>query len=335
MENRRRSKLPLHLCHRRPELCTAEPGPHDYRVGPSIALFLLPSRAKRVHHRQFSIAITVIFEHFASNKLTNPSLYYYTDNISTRYISSATARIRTWINKTSTPGQSELNRLATTHRITIDKTDNPEISICGCDIANGQLRILFAKDRLGYNINDALANLQDAVNAAGIAATGPEGAKELDFNAKRSIRDDYDAKIDSVSEKIKKVLALPVLTLVPNFEANFAAITASELAAKESSSQSGLWDREWQKHIGALTLQYFSDFAEHLEYAGFGKDDMLQEGFKDVIEKNEIAVRVVERLERGTYNECGVEEGVVVLRTTPGYWGTNVRQAGEGLMDLL
>ena len=158
---------------------------------------------------------------------------------------------------------------------------------------------------------------------------------ELDFNAKRSIRDDYDAKIDTVSERIKKILALPVLTLVPNFSTNFATITASELAAKESGNQSGLWDREWQKHIGALTLQYFSEFADHLEYAGFGKDEMLQEGFKEVVERNEIALRVVERLERGTYNECGIEEGVVVLRTTPGYWGTNVGQAGEGLMDLL
>ena len=123
--------------------------------------------------------------------------------------------------------------------------------------------------------------------------------KELDFNAKRSMREDYDAKIEAVSERIKKILALQVLTLVPNFETNFAAITASEIKARKDGGQSGLWDREWQKHIGALTLQYFSEFAEHLEYVGFGKDDMLQEGFKEVIEKNEIALRVVETLERG------------------------------------
>lgn len=68
---------------------------------------------------------------------------------------------------------------------------------------------------------------------------------------------------------------------------------------------------------------------------GFADDDMLQEGFREGVERNEIAVRVVEKLERGTYNECMVEEGVVVLETTPGYWGTNVGQAGEGLLDLL
>ena len=113
------------------------------------------------------------------------------------------------------------------------------------------------------------------------------------------MREDYDAKIEAVSERIKKILALQVLTLVPNFETNFAAITASEIKARKDGGQSGLWDREWQKHIGALTLQYFSEFAEHLEYVGFGKDDMLQEGFKEVIEKNEIALRVVETLERG------------------------------------
>ena len=158
---------------------------------------------------------------------------------------------------------------------------------------------------------------------------------ELDFNAQRSIRDDYDAKIEAVSDKIKEILALQVLTLVPNFETNFAAITASEIKAKKARGQGALWDREWQKHIGALTLQYFSEFADHLDNLGFGNDEMLQEGFKEGIEKNEIALRVVEKLERGTYNECAVEEGVVVLKTTPGYWGTNVGQAGEGLMDLL
>ena len=158
---------------------------------------------------------------------------------------------------------------------------------------------------------------------------------ELDFNAKRSIRDDYDAKIEAVSDKIKEILALQVLTLVPNFETNFATITASEIKAKKARGQGALWDREWQKHIGALTLQYFSEFADQLEYLGFGNDDMLQEGFKEGVEKNEIALRVVEKLERGTYNECAVEEGVVVLKTTPGYWGTNVGQAGEGLMELL
>ena len=84
-----------------------------------------------------------------------------------------------------------------------------------------------------------------------------------------------------------------------------------------------------------MRLQYSSEFAEHLEYVGFGKEDMLQEVFKEIIEKNEIAFRVVEQLERGTYNERAVEERVVVLRTTPRYWGTNARQAGKGLIDLL
>lgn len=62
---------------------------------------------------------------------------------------------------------------------------------------------------------------------------------------------------------------------------------------------------------------------------------MLQEGFREAVERNEIAVRVVEKLERRTYNECAVEGGVVVLKTVPVYWGTNVGQAGEGVMDLL
>ena len=93
---------------------------------------------------------------------------------------------------------------------------------------------------------------------------------------------------------------------------------------------SELAETYWRAEIAV-----FSEFAEHLEYVGLGKDDMLQEGFKEVVEKNESALRVVGKLDRLTYNECAVEEGVVVLRTTPRYWGTNVRQAGKGLIDLL
>ena len=108
---------------------------------------------------------------------------------------------------------------------------------------------------------------------------------ELDFNAKRSIREDYDAKMEVVSDRIKKILALPVLTLVPNFSTNFATITASELAAKGHDGRSGLWDHEWQKHIGVLTLQYFSEFADYLSMPDLGRMICCKRGLRRLLRR--------------------------------------------------
>ncbi len=65
---------------------------------------------------------------------------------------------------------------------------------------------------------------------------------------------------------------------------------------------------------------------------------MLQEGFKEMVEKNEIGLRVVDKLgEKGgrTFNESVIEGGVCYMQTTPQYWTTNVRDASKGIIDLL
>lgn len=73
-----------------------------------------------------------------------------------------------------------------------------------------------------------------------------------------------------MKEKIEKLLALPVLTLTPNFEHNFAALAKYVQAGGSSNLV-----RDWQKRFGYFTLSYFEGLAHQLEYAGFGKDDML------------------------------------------------------------
>ncbi len=130
------------------------------------------------------------------------------------------------------------------------------------------------------------------------------------------------------------MLAAPVITLQPNFEYNFAKIAAHIATGKQDST----FPREWQKNIGKSTLSYFAAFAENLEEGGFGKDEMLQEGFKEMVEKNEIGLRVVDKLgEKGgrTFNESVIEGGVCYMQTTPQYWTTNVRDASKGIIDLL
>lgn len=219
--------------------------------------------------------------------------------------------------------------------MTLETATNPAISYSGCEIRDGCLRIVFNQKYLGHNSRTATENLADVVNAAGVAASTSNGsAAALDFDAKQGIKRDYEPAIGAIESRIANVLAAPVITLQPNFEYNFAKIAAHIATGKQDST----FPREWQKNIGKSTLSYFAAFAENLEEGGFGKDEMLQEGFKEMVEKNEIGLRVVDKLsEKGgrTFNESVSEGGVCYMQTTPQYWITNVRDASKGIIDLL
>ena len=225
-----------------------------------------------------------------------------------------------------------MNKLASNHTIVLEPApEDKKISYCGCSIANGSLRILFAKEYLGTNIGNATQDLDKAVNEAGIASSSDSGSEaSLDFNAKSSIRLEYEPKVGEVKTKLEKILALPVLTLTPNFEHNFAAVSKHVQAVGGRDLP-----REWQTHFGSFTMFYFEGLAHQLEYAGFGKDEMLQEGFQDAVENNEIQLRVVEKLIKKTYHEVLVENGVLIIQTVPKYWATNTNDVGEGIADIL
>jgi hypothetical protein len=72
-----------------------------------------------------------------------------------------------------------------------------------------------------------------------------------------------------------------------------------------------------------------------LERNGFKDDVMLQEGFQEGVSKNEIAVRVVSKLVKGTYNEAVIEDGVLYLQMTPDNWWVNVGDIGSKILDIL
>ena len=122
-----------------------------------------------------------------------------------------------------------------------------------------------------------------------------------------------------------------MLELHPNFERNFAAVSAYDASGKKST----IFPREWQKRFGRSTLEYFKYLVEQLERQGFAKDDMLQEGYQEVVDKNEIGLKVVDKLQKGTYNECVFENGVMYMQTTPEYWTSNMRDAGAKIVDML
>ena len=225
-------------------------------------------------------------------------------------------------------GKTELNTLAASHTIAMDVTSKPGINYTGCEIASGVLRILFVKDMLGTNISESLEYLSEAVNDAGTSSDDTS----LDFNARSGIQNDYKPKIGAVQAKFQEILAIPTFDIEPNFEHNYATIKAFTKTLKKSNS----YHRDWQKTLGRFTFDYFYNFAEIMENKGFGDDEMLQEGFKDSVEKNQIALRIVDKLSKSNnYNEPVIENGVLYIQTTAENWATNVSDPAYKLMDIL
>lgn len=214
--------------------------------------------------------------------------------------------------------------------MTLEQTKNPKISYSGCEVSGGLFRLAFTGEYLGTNLSSICNELATAVNEAG-KSSSPDGGAALDFDAKSGIKKDYEPAIGNVKTKLQSVLGLPMLELHPNFERNFAAIAAYEVSGKKST----IFPREWQKRLGMSTLEYFKYLVDQLESQGFAKDEMLQEGYQEVVDKNEIGLRVVDKLQKGTYNECVFENGVLYMQTTPEYWTSNMRDAGAKIVDML
>ena len=237
----------------------------------------------------------------------------------------ALSSLERYVDKTGEDGKAELNTLASTHTIAMDVTSKPGITYTGCEIVNGVLRILFVKGCLGTNVNDSLDNLIEAVNEAG---TSKDDAI-LDFNARNGIRNDYEPR--SAPSKPSSANT-PTFDIEPNFEQNYAAIKAYTKDGKKGNS----YIRDWQKSLGRFTLEYFEDFVEVMEGKGFGDDEMVQEGFQESVgKKNQIALRIVEKLDKGHYNEPLIENGVLYIQTTAENWATNVGDPAYQLMDIL
>ncbi len=192
------------------------------------------------------------------------------------------------------------------------------------------LCLLFGGTHIGSNLSSVCNELAAAVNDAGVSSN-PGGAAALDFDAKNGIKNDYEPKIGSIKAKIQSILGLPMLEIHPNFERNFAALAAYVASGKKHT----MFPREWQRKLGADTLNYFDKLASTLEDQGFAKDEMLQEGYQETLDKNEIGFRVVDKLQKGTYNECVFENGVLYLQTVPEHWTSNVRDTGAKIVEML
>jgi hypothetical protein len=190
--------------------------------------------------------------------------------------------------------------------------DTSKYTYCGPEIRDGVLTILFSWDRLGTNSYDCLNDtyLQKALNEAPPAPSS-DGAGGLSYAARTSIKKDWEPNSADLQKRIAELVGMPTLKLVPNFETNFAAL----LAYSKTKAGKDMRD-DWQTRIGDYFKQHFEGLEYVLKSQNFGDDDLLQEGFQEGVEKAEVQIRIVEKLETGqsSYNECKVADGVLYIQ---------------------
>ncbi|KAF2807625.1 uncharacterized protein BDZ99DRAFT_464554 [Mytilinidion resinicola] len=238
------------------------------------------------------------------------------------YIADTIWNLKYFLEKHGDLGKTELNTVATAHTLTLALDTTGSVSYASCDIHDGTLRLLFQEGNLGTNISQTTKI--ETLEAA-LCAANPDAAA-LSYSARLNIAQVWDAKLPDLQKKIAAQLANDKIVLDPNFAAVYATLKAAPGVAKERP--------DWEKSLGYIMHQYFSGLLHTLEYQKFEKDDMLQEGFAEAVEKGEIRFRVVEKLGR-TYNESVVEDGVFWLQTKPDMWGTNCGDVASDVVNLL
>ncbi|KAI1370982.1 hypothetical protein F4677DRAFT_436794 [Hypoxylon crocopeplum] len=247
------------------------------------------------------------------------------------YINGAIYRLKEYADNAGEDGVKELNTICYAHLMTIDLDEAKRFSYCGADIHEGKLRILFAPGHLGTNVDYALDRevLLKALNDAPPPPEGDSTASPLSFAARSNIRKEYEPRAEEIRAQIAQILDKPNIKLNPNFDDTFARLKG-EIQEKKTELRA-----DWDTALGSFTRQYWEGLVNQLKYQKFDEDDLLREGFHEAVDKGEITFRIVEKLKYDSYCECEVEEGVLYLQCTSKYWGTNIDNAAQGLLDRL
>ena len=111
------------------------------------------------------------------------------------------------------------------------------------------MRLLFAFNNLGTNVDNALDVLEKALNDAPQPAGADGSAPKLSSAARLGIKQNYEPKIEAVTKKIAEMFAVPGFKLNPRFEENYAILKANAKSASLSE--------DWDKRMGGYLCQLF------------------------------------------------------------------------------
>ncbi|RDB28048.1 hypothetical protein Hypma_002190 [Hypsizygus marmoreus] len=235
-----------------------------------------------------------------------------------RYVEGFISALEYFLDKHGEEGKTHFNEAVTKSELTVNANElGDKAETISADVKDGVFRILFHHKKLGDNqryLRDYLLKAVEEVPRAGLSIV-----------AKTSIENSYNSEIDDVTSAIADILNIPDLVLEPNFEENFAALREGEVD-----------DKGWESTFGNATLQYFSSgLLNQLEKQGFKGDDMLQEGIAEILTSKKIKLRVAKATKNNSYHEVFFEDGVLIIQTMPKHWWFNVRDVGNGLVNLL
>jgi len=223
-----------------------------------------------------------------------------------------------FIPKHSALGIEELNTVCPKHVITF--VPSAKFSYNGSEVVDGKLHIVFHPEKLGTNIGQIGDNLADALSTA----PQPEGASTLSYAARYSIKTDYDSSIGALEKKVRDILKNEKIILEPGFEEQGKMLKGSKDARDD-----------WETNLGSFAVKYYEGLLDALEREKFADDEMLREGLEEAVPKGVVKLRLVEKLTNGGYNETVLEDGALIIQTTPEKWGTNIHYSCEKLVDLL
>jgi hypothetical protein len=237
--------------------------------------------------------------------------------------------IKYWLETYGDDGKNELNSICYKHAVTVTYDDTKKYSYCGPWVQDGTLAIVFSTNELGTNCSDCMEikPLNKALNSAPPPPSSDSSVSILSYSARIGIKKKWDPNVAGVLKELQDTLQNPKINIQPNFDANFTKL-------KENAKKAGLQE-DWESRIGEFFLKYFQGLAQQLKNQKFHEDEMLREGFEEVVDKNEISLVFVDKLEKRTYNETVIKDGTLYIQSTPKYWDTNLDDVGDKLVDEL
>jgi len=245
-----------------------------------------------------------------------------TGDMIANYIGDATSQLESYVSNFGDDAKDEINRAFSAHSIIMDIDVDKKYTYCGVTASpTGQLVILFGEGYLGTNISDALQreHLTKALNEVSASKGG------LSYIARTGISTEYDARIQPTQKKVNELLQTPMV-LEPGFDEAYA-----KLAAASDKVSSG-----WEGNLGSFVKLYMEAFAGALRDQKFGEDEMIREEFVERVDKARVVFRIVDDgAMKEPYNECVLENGVLYLQTTPSYFGVNIDNIANKLVNLL
>jgi hypothetical protein len=224
-----------------------------------------------------------------------------TENFVNSYFGPLVRNLTAFVEKYGADGKTELNTVVSSHKVILAVDDTGKLTYCGSDVKDGVLRLLFHAEKLGMFPSDASNDIVGALKAA------PAPAGSMSLATRNDIKTNYEAVVEEVRAAIALLVAVPDLKLTPNFEYNYGVLSA--MGDRAGS--------DWGANFGRATLSYFQGVKSSLENQKFGSDDLLQEGFQEAINKNEIALKIVDKLDcGGSYNEVVIKDGVLIVQVS-------------------